>query len=299
MGIVNKSGTKFLKKLKNLSCIAEKYMPLKEKYQTTNEDSIIPQGAVDVDIITLTGEEGAYRAGIVLAQNLPNDDKLSLKLGGGRRNVYHRQIRRKTNKKLYKNLITENQYIYFNAEADHWGTICHENTHSLGPNSSSSLGKFSSILEEYKADMGMYAFLNEFVEEGVFTKTQANQIIVTNLAGSFLKAKPNLEQAHRTRSCMIVNRMMTEKAITLDKSNKLMFDFDKVINLSKQMMEEVIELQIEKNLQKAEEYIKKWFVWTENQQIVADIIKKYSKKLNGYLTEPLADYLLTNNEKNC
>lgn len=298
VGIVNKSGTRFLKKLQGLSKISRELMPEKEKYSQSSDEKIIPQTAVDVDIITLTGEEGAYRAGIVLAQNLPNDDKISLKLGGGRRNVYHRQIRKRTNKKLYKNLITESQYEYFNVDADHWGTVCHENTHSLGPNSSSSLGKFSSILEEYKADMGMYAFLNEFVNEKIFTERQAKQIVVTNLAGSFLKAKPSIEQAHRTRSCMIVYRMISENAINFDKEGKLVFDFDKVISVSKQMMQEVIEIQLEKNLQKAEEYIKKWFVWDGKQQKIAEIIKKYSKKLNGYLLKPLEQYLLSITDKN-
>ena len=294
VGIVNKSGTKFLKKLKGLSAILREYMPYKEEYQNDGVVKVISQTAVDVDIITLTGEEGAYRAGIVLAQNLPNDDKLSLELGGGRRNVYHRQIRKKTNKKLFKNLITESQFEYFTSNADHWGTICHENTHSLGPDSGSSLGKYSSILEEYKADMGMYAFLNEFVENKIFTERQAKQIIVTNLVGSFLKAKPNLTQAHRVRSCMIVNRMITENAINFDEFGKLIFDFEKVIEVSKQMMNEVIKIQIEKNLQKAEKYIEKWFIWTENQEKVAEIIKKYSKKLNGYLDKPLADTILKN-----
>ena len=140
--------------------------------------------------------------------------------------------------------------------------------------------------------MGMYAFLNEFVENKIFTEKQARQIIVTNLAESFLKAKPKLEQAHRVRSCMIVNRMMNENAIVLDKNGKLVFDFDKVIAISKEMMREVIEIQLDKNLQKAEKYIKKWFIWTEMQENIAKVIKKYSKKLNGYLESPLANYLL-------
>ena len=53
----------------------------------------IKQSMVDADLILLAGDVGAYRAGITLAENLPNDDKLSLTIEGGRRNVYHRQIR--------------------------------------------------------------------------------------------------------------------------------------------------------------------------------------------------------------
>jgi hypothetical protein len=48
---------------------------------------------VDADLIMLAGDCGAYKAGITLAENLPNYDKLSLIMGRGRRNIYHRQMR--------------------------------------------------------------------------------------------------------------------------------------------------------------------------------------------------------------
>lgn len=292
VGIVNKTGTKLLKKLKALIDVSSKLMPYLDEYenQCLGEDEI-PQTAVDVDLITLTGEEGAYRASLVLAQNLPNDDKMALEIGGGRRNVYHRQVRANANKKLYKNLIDDEQFKYFNPEADHWAVICHENTHSLGPKTHSGLGKFSFIIEEYKADMGMYCFLREFVKEGYFTETQAKQIIVTSLAYGFLKGKPSLNQAHRTRSVMICQRMITEKAIVI-KNGKLWFDFEKVIDTAKEMMKEAIRLQLDGDVKKAEEYITKWFVWDDTLIEIAETIKKFSKKLNGYLIQPLADAML-------
>ncbi|MBQ8451735.1 MAG: hypothetical protein IJ538_03050 [Clostridia bacterium] len=295
VGIVNKAGTKLLKKLKQLSTISAKFMPYQNEYKTEDETDEISQTAVDVDLITLTGDEGAYRASLVLAQNLPNDDKPSLAAGGGRRNVYHRQVRLGVNKKLYKNLINDEQFKYFNPDADHWAVICHENTHSLGPRSHSSLGKFSSILEEYKADMGMYAFLDEFVAAGAITDEQSKEIILTSLTYGFLKGKPTLDQAHRTRSVMICNRMFTEKAITLDDDGKLKFNFEKVKAVTKQMMREVIRLQIDRDVEKAREYVEKWFVWSNEIQHIADIINKLSKKLNGYLSQPLADAMLEDN----
>ena len=199
-------------------------MPYKDEYKQKINEKDDKQKAVDVDFVALTGEEGAYQAGIVVAQNLPNDDKLSLEIGGGRRNVYHRQIRQSKSKKLYKNLIDENQFKFYNPEADHWAVICHENTHSLGPSSHNSLGKYSAILEEYKADMGMYAFLDEFVEAGYFSDNQAKQIMVTSLSKSFLKGKPEFSQAHRVRSVMICNRLISRKAIELTTENKLNFN---------------------------------------------------------------------------
>lgn len=289
VGLINKKGTQMLKDLKKLVDVEARFMPYKNEYENICETDNISQTAVDVDLVWLGGDEGVYRASIVTAQNLPNDDKLALKIGGGRRNVYHRQVRMSINKKLYKNLICSEQYKYFSADADHWAVICHENTHTLGPKSHENLGIYNSILEEYKADMGMYAFLDEFNAEDIFTDNQCKQIMVSSLAGSFLKGKPSLSQAHRTRSVMICNRLLSEKAIVLNSENKLYFDFEKIKAITKQMMAEVVKIQIENNFSSAKEYVDKWFVWSDEIEKIAEIIKQHSKMLNGYIDAPLAE----------
>ena len=292
VGIINKKGTKLLKKLKALIDIESKFMPYKNEYENICECDNISQIAVDVDLVWLSGDEGSYRASIVTAQNLPNDDKLALSMGGGRRNVYHRQVRKRINKKLYKNLICENQFGYFSPEADHWAVICHENTHTLGPKSHEKLGKYNAILEEYKADMGMYAFLQEFEDAKMFTNEETKQIMVSSLSCSFLKGKPTISQAHRTRSVMICNRLLTEKAIKLNDENKLEFDFEKIKATTKKMMTEVIRIQIDNNFKQAKEYVEKWFDWTNDIEKVAQIIRNNSRMLNGYIDAPLAEEFL-------
>lgn len=294
VGLVNKQGTELLKKLKGLVDISAKFMPYKELYEN-KKSSEVKQIAVDVDLITLTGDEGAYKASIVTAQNLPNSDKLAFSIGGGNRNVYHRQVRNSgNNKKNYKKLIAAEFCKFYNPEADHWAVICHENTHSLGP-TSNTLGKYSSILEEYKADMGMYAFLDEFVDAGCFTKFETEQMMVTGLFRNFMKGKPTLKQAHKTRAVMICNRMLTENAITLDGETKMHFDFEKIKALTKTMMAEVVKLQIDGDVKKAEKYIEKWFVWSEEIEKIANVIRSYNKYLNGYVDDSLAQEFLNPN----
>lgn len=293
VGLVSRRGTAELNKLKKFSEVAEKVMPYHDEYAHSSKKPS-KQMAVDVDLVALTGDEGAYRAGIVLAQNLPNDDKLSLKMGGGRRNVYHRQVRANMNKKLFKNLICDEQFKYFSAHAEHLGTICHENTHSLGPISSNALGKLSEIFEEFKADMGMYAFLDELEEAKIFTENECKQIIVTCLSNSFLKGKPSLEEAHRVRSVMICNRMINSGAISVSHEGRLKFDFELAKRTSKQMLSEVIRLQLDGNNEAAEEYKDKWFVWSDELERVSKLILRFSKKLNGYLIQPLFEDFVKN-----
>ncbi len=294
VGLVNKEGTETLVKLSRLNNIASKLMPFQDQYKNTGKSKQTTlQTAIDADIVNLYGEEGEFRAGIVLAQNLPNNDKPSLKLGGGRKNVYHRQIRLSGNNKVAKTLLHKDYFQYFNPEACHYATICHENTHSLGPNSN-TLGKYTAIIEEFKADMGIYAFLNEFVESGVFSTTQAKEIIVSELTSSFLKGKPNLTQAHRVRTVMILNKLISAKGIIIDKNNKLSFDFDKVVQTSKTMMSELIDLQLSASVSKAEAYINKHFKWSKELRLIAAIKKKASKLLNGKTSAPLSIYLQKN-----
>ena len=83
VGIVNKEGSDFLLKIKEYLPHLAKLMPYQDQYnQTISEDDDIKQTMVDVDLIILAGNIGAYRGSIVLAENLPNDDKLSLTIGG-------------------------------------------------------------------------------------------------------------------------------------------------------------------------------------------------------------------------
>ena len=58
-------------------------------------------------------------------------------------------------------VLDEGQHQYYSTEADHLFTICHENTHSLGPRiTDDNLGQYSHIVEENKADMGGLVFLD-------------------------------------------------------------------------------------------------------------------------------------------
>ena len=78
VGIVNKEGTDNILKIKEYLPDLAEHMPFKEEYSDDTPDDEIKQTMVDADIVLLAGDVGAYRAGITLAENLPNDDKLSL-----------------------------------------------------------------------------------------------------------------------------------------------------------------------------------------------------------------------------
>lgn len=299
VGIVNQKATEKLLEIKKYLPTLAANMPLNNKYeQNIKSSGEVKQTMVDVDLVDMTGDCGAYRSGITIAENLPNDDKLSLTIGGGRRNVYHRQVRNmfskeKTQKKIDAILALE-LHKYYNTEAVHWFTIGHENMHSLGPNKGcEKLGKYQSIIEENKADMGSLAFVDLLTKEGMYTKEQRDQIVVSSVLGNFLKAKPTMTQAHRIRSVMQLHYLTKEGAVSLNKDDKVVINIDKSVLAAQKMLKDIVEIQLSGDITKAEKFVNDNFIWDDNCEKIAAKLRLVDNELNGQIVAPLANKLLT------
>lgn len=302
VGIINKKGTDAILNVKKYLPLMAQNMPFNDKYeQNIAPDKESKQTMVDADLVTVTGDVGEFRAGITLAENLPNDDKWSItKLNGGRRNVYHRQIRLITSddarEKMQKRLdaiLNKDLHKFYNDEADHWFTVGHENGHSLGPKSGTEgLGKYKSIIEENKADMVSLSMLDILTDAGMYTKEQREQIIVTYAADNMMMSKPTMSQAHRVRSVMQNYFFIQEGAITISKEGVLDINIEKMVPTARKMLERIIEVQLSGDFETGEKYVNEYFVWTPEMETLAENIKKVSKTLNGKVEAPLADELV-------
>lgn len=105
VGIINKEGTEDLLGYKESLPAIAKLMPLSDQYEqsiSSDPDEEVKQTMGDADIVYLSGDYSACRGGLTVAQNLPNDDKLSVQRGFGRRNIYHRQVRMGGNPENFK-----------------------------------------------------------------------------------------------------------------------------------------------------------------------------------------------------
>jgi len=299
VGIVNKEGTQALMAIKEYLPILAQNMPFNDEYeQTISSDEDAKQTMVDVDMVMAAGDVGAYRGGITLAENLPNSDKLSLTIGGGRRNVYHRQIRFVSDMKKFQQrldaILEKDQQKYYNNEADHWFTIGHENAHSLGPKEGSEkLGKYRNIIEENKADMGALAFVDLLTELGMYTKEQRDQILLTAVVDMFPKSKPTMSQAHRVRTVMQNKYFFDRGVYEITPEGKIHVDIDKVVPTAKEMLAEIIRIQIDGDFDKAEKYVQDNFFWSPEMELIAEKLREVNKTLNGTLETELADKLLS------
>lgn len=298
VGIINPEGTQCLLKIKQYLPLLAKYIP----YKGEDEQNLIQlnkQTMVDADLVALTGTAGEYRGSITIAENLPNDDKLSLKIGGGRRTVYHRQIRfgnipkEKDKKRFLSKVLVSEQHHFVSEEADHFFTIGHENAHSLGlRNFKEKLGKYSAIIEEAKADMAALAFVDVLMSKGVYTLEQREEILITAPVNWIVKSKPALTDAHSVRAVMQLNYFKAFGAIEITSDNKLKILPERIVPVAQKMLAEIIPLQIEGDIQRAQKFVEQYFVWTKVLATIGRRLKSVRPVLNGGLQMPLAEKLM-------
>lgn len=286
VGIVNKSGTKLLLEFKDEMLKLAGLMPKADCYvQNIGGDSGLKQTMVDVDLTMLSGDYAMCRGGITLAQNLPNNDKPSLAHGGGRRNVYHRQVRQSGDKEktqqILEGLVSPELHRYYEEEADHLFTIGHENGHSLGPDSSyqTALGVYQHIIEEHKANLISAAMMPEYVKAGIINAEQLKKIYATwVIKRHLMTAYPASGEAHRVADLIEYNYLTAHKAIYFDENKKLHINFEKMPQVCRVMLEDIINVQLSKSPEYAKEYVEKWGEWSELSQYISDFKLKLGVK---------------------
>lgn len=298
VGIVNKdSYAEIADYRKHLEAFAAE-MPHTNQYKQQTEDGGSKMTFADVDLVAITGDYAAVRGGITIAQNLPNSDKLAVELKEGSRLVFHRQVRQggdpAAEQKFLDALIDPAQHKWHDNNADFLFTVGHELAHSLGPRAtkdgrdkSGSLGKFGSMLEENKADVASIAMTDFFVRIGKFTEEQANTIYLTWAAGELPTKQPSEDEAHRSRSIMQMNYFREKGAIEFEKGGKLKIVPEKMGEAGRQMLAEVVQLQLDGDVAKAEAFVKKYASWNDALQYAADEKMKLKPKLYRLVNQPL------------
>lgn len=286
VGIINKKGTKLLLQFKDIMPKLSSKMPYADKYeQTISNNKDLKQTMVDVDLVSLTGDYAQCRGGMTIAQNLPNNDKLSIKTGGGRRNVYHRQVRQSNDpsrtQKMLNAFLHPDFHKYYNIEADHIFVIGHENGHSLGPSSEyqNSPGICKSIIEENKADTISISFMPEYVKQGVISENQLKEIYTTWAFRLLLRAKPVFPtETYKIVDLIEFNTLLKENALYFDENKLLHLNFDKISTAMYKLLTQVIDIQLSKSPQKARKFIEENTSWTDLHEYIAQTHKTLGLK---------------------
>ncbi|MBE7709194.1 MAG: hypothetical protein E7Z93_01965 [Cyanobacteria bacterium SIG32] len=293
VAIVDKKGTEFLKQAKAFMPILAQMMPYKNEYQQVITTDNSKQTSVDLDLVIVTGDLGASRGKLSVANNLPNSDKLALSLGGGCRNAYHKQMRfdKRQLFEAYTGILENKGKKYITGESMHYFTVGHENAHTLGPKNVKNLGKYRNIIEENKADVAAIAFVDKLTQLGLYSKKEREGILLYFVTQNFLPAKPDMAIAHRVRQVMQAKYFEENGVYKLTSDGKLKVDLEKVVPTAQKMLQEVIRIQVDDSYEAAEEFVNKHFVWTPTMQSISKHLRSSSTSLNSYINTPLADKL--------
>ena len=119
-------------------------------------------------------------------------------------------------------------------------------------------------------------------------------VIITAVVDTFLKVKPTLSQAHRVRTVMQNYYLFKRGAYDII-DGKIHVNIDKAVPAANEMLAEIIRVQIDDDINKAEKYVTDNFVWTDEMQLIGDKLQKENKELNGKLETELADKLFAEN----
>lgn len=296
VGIINKDETDYILTSKRTIPHLMEWMPHSDKYDQSGVGvEALKQAMVDVDIIALTGEYAMCRGGITNAQNLPNNDKLAVKNGGGRRNVYHRQVRfskdEEREKALLDKLIAPEFHQYVDRSKNIVFVVCHENGHSLGPNAEyqNAMGMYKHIIEEHKADVFSIASVSEIAQfHHIFTELELKKIYTSWIFGNLLlRAEPVYANPHRVADLIHFNYLMENKVIWFDEQHKLHIDFEKIASSMYDLLKETIEIQLSKSSENAKKFIERWAYWSDVSAYIAKVqqelgLKPYIKIVTNF-----------------
>jgi hypothetical protein len=304
VGIINREAYEKITLYRNKLDDFNQHMPLLDEYRAQAADvGTRRMTMADVDLVALSGDFAAARGGIVTADNLPNGDKLAVQLKVGSRLVFHRQIRNSVDTGLHNQfmdaLIDPAQHHLYERDAWFLFLMGHELSHSLGPlttvdgrDKGGALGKSGSMIEENKADLAsicMAAYLNE---NGILTAEQVQKVYVTWIVSQLPSKEPLAKEAHRSREIMQLNYFREKGAITLEAAGKLHVATEKMAETARDMLTEVIHLQLNGNPAEAQAFVDKYAAWNDALQHAVDIKMGLQPKLYRSLRQPIRDMLL-------
>ena len=288
VGIVNKESTdKILKLKQKIPELAQK-MPHYDEYREKSKDEEVFKNysMVDVDIIKLTGIIGAYRGQINWAELLPNNNKQSVIKDSGKRLVFHRQMKlleynKDKQEQKAAELLNETQKVLYDEETFFWYQMGVNIALNFGPKiDNNELGEYKKILEYNKAYLASFAFIDQlndldFYESEVLVK----KIKISSVIRMFLKEKPESDSPELVNK-VIVNNILRENNVYNIINGKINIFVDNIKIATDKELENVIDILLNNNKTKAEEFYNKFFYWSKELNETSEILKKYDNELH-------------------
>ena len=306
VGIVNREATNKILKLKENIPNLAKLMPRYDDYKNTSNDEEVYKNysMVDVDLIKLTGIIGAYRGNITCASLLPTDNKKSVIEGGGKRLVYHRQMKslkykEEKQKQKAAELLDETQKDLYDEEAFYWFQMGVDIAKQFGPKkNNSSLGDLKEILEYNKAYLASFVFIDYLNEQDFFeSEDLVKRIKISSVIHTFLKEEPKPGSPESVNKVIINNILLKDNVYNVT-DGKIHIYEDNIRDVANKTLTKVIDILLNNNKTQAQEFNDTYNLWTKELNDTCQILKNYDNEWHFVAENELADILLKSNGTN-
>lgn len=222
---VDKAESKRLAKVVGFIPELEQHLPVEDNFKGIGRSPESP-----ITVSNLIYSAGDSKAGIqTLAFNLPNDERVRREYGSKKvmmKNVHHAKFE-KILKPIASLVLNPRDFERVEFEAFFSHTLLHEISHGIGPGEIQICGKDTTVgrelkelyatIEECKADT-LAVYNNMYlVEKGLYSKSFAETLGATYLAGIFRSIRFGVSRAHGGGNAIQFNYLLEKGGIIFDK----------------------------------------------------------------------------------
>ncbi len=206
------------------------------------------------------------------ASILPNDAGPARRYGRTillRRNIMESPDLFAANRAAYAAAVEDRFVSSFTSKGNSDRTLWHEIGHYLGVDRTRdgrdldlALEQASSVYEEMKSDLVSLYLGPELRKIGYYTEADMHPLYASGVRRTLNKNQPDRSQPYQTMELMQFNYFMAHAVMTFDSnSGRLAVHEDKFHGAVASMLRDVLEIQAEGDVKKAEAYITKWTEW--------------------------------------
>lgn len=244
----------------------EDILPYEEGKPHKRVRSDIPVGLYDV-----LADFGQARSANT-ASILPNNAEPVRRYGRTillRRNIMESPDLFAASRAAYAAAVEDRFVSSFTSKGNSDRTLWHEIGHYLGVDRTRdgrdldiALEQASSIYEEMKSDLVSLYLGPELRKIGYYTDDDMHPLYASGVRRTLNKNQPDRSQVYQTMELMQFNYFMAQGVITFDaKSGRLAVHEEKFPAAVAALLRDVLEIQAEGDVKKAEAYITKWTEW--------------------------------------
>ncbi|KAJ4831264.1 Nudix hydrolase 3 [Turnera subulata] len=276
--------------------VLEQNLPIENAYKSKDVS------AAPIRVIDLVYAAGDVKGPLIVAFNLPNDERIVKERGTSMVMIKNLQ-EAKFNKILQPIAdvcICEEQKELVDFDSFFTHIVCHECVHGIGPHTITlpsgqtstvrkELQELHSTLEEAKADIvGLWA-LKFLIDKDLLSESFLKTMYVSFLAASFRAVRFGLEEAHGKGQAIQFNWLFEKEAVILRPDETFSVDFAKVEGAVESLSSVILTIQAKGDKAAAQLLVDKYCKITPPLQLALAKLEKVQVPVDIAASFPIAN----------